>query len=137
MLAEAIDRNRAREARRNRAERVLRAVRLRVFDYQDAGLEEKASKVMDTCKRILAPRWNPNNTPMPGTATAHKGPKGGVEYRLWTGPDTYRVVGKYAARPHMSPAELDKAASMEQANKAKREEQARFDAGFRWLQRGG
>lgn len=57
-LAQAIARNRRREARRDRAERVLRQVRLRIFDYEDNGLGEKAAKVMETCKRICKPRWD-------------------------------------------------------------------------------
>ena len=61
MLTEAIARNRAREARRNRAERVLRAVRARVFDYEDAGKGDKAQRVILTCKRILEPRWEARN----------------------------------------------------------------------------
>ena len=43
--------------RDTRAERVLRQVRLRIFDYIDAGQEAKAYHVMETCKRILAPLW--------------------------------------------------------------------------------
>lgn len=57
MLAAKIEANRRREARRDRAEKVLRAVRLRVFDYDDSGQGEKASRVIATCKRILSPRW--------------------------------------------------------------------------------
>ena len=59
MLKDAIERNRRRTARYLRAERVLRQVRLHIFDYEDEGPEqyEKARKVMATCQRILAPLW--------------------------------------------------------------------------------
>ena len=56
-MATAIHRNQTREARRSRAERILRLIRARIFDYEDMGKMDKAHKVMDTCKRILAPRW--------------------------------------------------------------------------------
>ncbi len=56
-LQAAIDANRRRQARYQRAERVLRAVRLRVFEYEDAGKADKAARVIATCKRILAPLW--------------------------------------------------------------------------------
>ena len=57
MMTKAIERNRIREARFRRAERVLRIVRARVFDYDDAGLGDKAARVIATCKRLLLPRW--------------------------------------------------------------------------------
>jgi len=57
MLQDAIKRNRIRTARYQRAEKVLRQVRQRVHDYEDAGKLEKAQKVMATCKRILTPLW--------------------------------------------------------------------------------
>jgi hypothetical protein len=57
-LATRIAANRRREARYSRAETTLRQIRLRIFDYADAGpdQEAKARRVMDTCQRILAPR---------------------------------------------------------------------------------
>lgn len=57
MLQDAIKRNRIRQVRYKRAEKVLRTIRQRVFDYEDMGKLGKAHKVMDTCKRILAPLW--------------------------------------------------------------------------------
>lgn len=57
-LQQAIARNRMRQARFARAEKVLRQVRQRIFDYEDAGQLDKASKVMATCQRILAPLWD-------------------------------------------------------------------------------
>ena len=54
-LQESIRRNRIRQARYKRAETTLRKIRQRVFDYEDAGKSDKASKVMATCQRILAP----------------------------------------------------------------------------------
>lgn len=56
-LQAAIEVNRRRQARYQRAEKVLRAVRLRTFEYEDAGKGQKAEKVIATCKRILAPLW--------------------------------------------------------------------------------
>ncbi len=57
MLKDAIARNRCRNARWKRAERVLRQVRLHIFDYEDMGKLDKAQKVMETCNRILSPKW--------------------------------------------------------------------------------
>lgn len=48
--------NRIRQARFKRAEKVLRAVRQRIFDYEDAGKYEKAQKVIATCQRVLRPK---------------------------------------------------------------------------------
>jgi hypothetical protein len=58
-LDKAIKRNRTKHARWARAERILRMVRQRVFDYEDAGpeMDAKAQKVIATCQRILAPKW--------------------------------------------------------------------------------
>ena len=59
MLEDAIKKNRIREARYNHAEKILRKIRQKIFDYEDAGLAvyEKAKKVMATCQRIVAPRY--------------------------------------------------------------------------------
>ena len=59
MMQEAIRRNRVRTARYKRAERTLRQVRLRIFDYEDLGpaTYAKAKKVMGTCQHILGPLW--------------------------------------------------------------------------------
>lgn len=56
-MEEAIAAKRRKDARYKRAERVLRQVRLRVFDYEDAGKYDKAAKVIATCQRILSPLW--------------------------------------------------------------------------------
>jgi hypothetical protein len=56
-LEQSIQANRVRVARYKRAEYVLRQVRLRVFDYEDAGKADKADRVIKTCRRILAPLW--------------------------------------------------------------------------------
>lgn len=57
--ADAIDRNRKREARRNKAERTIRRIRQRIFDYEDIGpaMLAKAQRIMERCKVILRPRW--------------------------------------------------------------------------------
>lgn len=70
-------------------------------------------------------------------ATVHVGPKGGVEYRLWTGPDTFRVVGRYAARPLMSEDERAKADRMEAERKAKRARDDEDGQTWRLIARGG
>ena len=57
MLTQEIIRNRKREALMNRTERILRAVRLRVFDYADAGKADKAARIIDRCKARLSARW--------------------------------------------------------------------------------
>jgi len=54
----AIRKNRIRESRRDKAERMLRKMRQRIFDYDDAGLGDKAARVMARCKAILALLWN-------------------------------------------------------------------------------
>jgi hypothetical protein len=54
-LEAAINRNRIRQARFNRADKVKRQVILRIFDYEDRGLSNKADRVIKTCQRILKP----------------------------------------------------------------------------------
>jgi hypothetical protein len=58
-LQQAIARNRRRQARFRRAERVLRRIRQRIFDYEDESPSKlaKANKAMATCQRVLAPLW--------------------------------------------------------------------------------
>lgn len=70
-------------------------------------------------------------------ATVHTGPQGGTEYRLWSGPDTYRVVGKYKALPHMSEEERAKAAAIEAARKAHTHARAATESTWRDILRGG
>lgn len=55
-LQAAIEQNRYRQARRQKALKTLRAVRLKWFEYLDRGLEEKAMRIMDRCLAILNPR---------------------------------------------------------------------------------
>lgn len=70
-------------------------------------------------------------------ATAHVGPKGGTEYRLWTERGTYRVVGKFAAWPYMSDAERENAAALEAARKANAARVAADAQAWREIMRGG
>jgi hypothetical protein len=56
-LADAIRDNRKREARYDKAERLLRRIRQRVFDYEDQGKCDKAARIIQRLKAILAPRW--------------------------------------------------------------------------------
>ena len=57
MLKDAIARNRNRQARFKKYEKVLRRLRQRIFDYEDAGKGNKASRLIERCKCILAPYW--------------------------------------------------------------------------------
>lgn len=57
-LDEAIARNRLRWARYRKADRILRSVRQRVFDYEDAGKGDKAARLIARCKRLLTPLWD-------------------------------------------------------------------------------
>lgn len=66
-------------------------------------------------------------------ATVHEGPQGGVEYRLWTGPDTFRVVSKYQALKHLAPEEQAKAENMERERKDRKRKQAENDAAWRQI----
>lgn len=56
-MQQSINRNRIRQARYRRAEKVLRQIRQRIFDYEDAGKLAKAQRVIATCQRILSPLW--------------------------------------------------------------------------------
>lgn len=56
-LKDAIARNQRRQARFKKYERILRRVRQRVFDYEDAGKLDKAQNIMRRCQAILAPKW--------------------------------------------------------------------------------
>jgi hypothetical protein len=70
-------------------------------------------------------------------ATVHKGPKGGTEYRLWSSADTYRVVSKYKALPHLSDDDKAKAAAMEANRKATEKAKSDDDHAWRTMMRGG
>jgi hypothetical protein len=48
---------RRKDARYKAAEALLRRIRLRIFDYEDAGKLEKAQRIMTRCQAILAPLW--------------------------------------------------------------------------------
>jgi hypothetical protein len=54
-LQAAIARNRHRQARFQKYERILRRLRQRIFDYDDAGKGDKASHLIVRCQTILAP----------------------------------------------------------------------------------
>ena len=40
-----------------RYEKIIRQIRLRVFDYEDDGRGEKAARVLAKCKAICAEQW--------------------------------------------------------------------------------
>ena len=69
--------------------------------------------------------------------TATKGPKGGVEFRQWTGLDTYRVVSKFTAWGHLSDADKAFADGIAENNRKAKQDKARNDAMWRDLMRGG
>lgn len=56
-LTNAIERNQRKMARFKRSQRILRAVRLRLFEYEDAGKLGKANRIIERCQRILEPLW--------------------------------------------------------------------------------
>lgn len=62
-LEKKIEENRRKQARYRKYERVLRRVRLRIFDYEDEGAEKfaKAQRVIKKCKAILQPLWIAQN----------------------------------------------------------------------------
>lgn len=43
--------------RQYKYERMLRLIRLRIFDYEDAGNPEKAQRIIAKIKMICGPRW--------------------------------------------------------------------------------
>ena len=63
--------------------------------------------------------------------TVHVGPKGGTEYRQWTGEFTFRTVSRYVAWPHMSEPEREKATALEAGRKAAKKVKADNDAMWR------
>jgi len=63
--------------------------------------------------------------------SVHTGPKGGVEFRGWTGPDTFYVVTKYVAWSHLSPDDRSKADAIAASRKAVKDAKDRSDAMWR------
>ncbi len=57
MLKDAIAKNRFRQSRFKKYEKVLRRLRQRIFDYEDIGKGDKASMLIKRCKIILEPYW--------------------------------------------------------------------------------
>jgi hypothetical protein len=76
---------------------------------------------------------------MPATftpyASAHVGPKGGTEYRVWSSPDTFRVVGRFKALPLMSEDAKAHAVSLESARKLATQAAATREALWRSISR--
>jgi len=70
-------------------------------------------------------------------ATAHVGPKGGVEYRLWTDSGSFYVVGRYKALPHMTPEAREHADKLEADRKASKASASASDQSWREIMRGG
>ena len=70
-------------------------------------------------------------------ASAHVGPNGGTQYRLWTSPDTFRIVGKFKALPFMSEDAKAYATQLERDRKARDMAIAASDSAWRDIMRGG
>lgn len=86
------------------------------------------------------PIYAAHNSPVPMTlpcASVHRGPNGGVEFRLWSTADTFRVVGKFKAWPHLSEVQREEADRMAR----ERKEAARIESdraqSWREIMRGG
>lgn len=73
----------------------------------------------------------------PARYSVHTGPKGGTEFRQWTGPDTFRTVSRYVAWPHLSPDDRAKADAMLAASKASKQAKAASNAAWAYIMRGG
>jgi hypothetical protein len=58
-MEQAIEKNRKREVRFDKAERMLHRLRQRIFDYIDAGpaKEAQADRLITRCKARAMPRW--------------------------------------------------------------------------------
>ena len=41
-----------------RYEKIIRQLRLRIFDYEDAGKGEKADRILRKAKKICKPQWD-------------------------------------------------------------------------------
>lgn len=63
--------------------------------------------------------------------SVHKGPKGGAEFRQWTGEDTFRVVSRYVAWPNLSEEQRAVAEDIIGTRKAKAKARAQSDADWR------
>jgi hypothetical protein len=69
-------------------------------------------------------------------ATVHVGPKGGIEFRLWTSNETFLVVGKYKALPHMDDNQKALMVELEASIKAKKSQKANDDSAWRCIMSG-
>lgn len=69
--------------------------------------------------------------------TVATGPKGGVEFRQWTGPDTFRVVSRFVAWPHLTPEQRADAEVRLGARRERERARAADDAAWRAIMRGG
>lgn len=69
--------------------------------------------------------------------TVHTGPKGGTEFRQWTGPDTFRTVSRYVAWPHLSPEARATADAMRDTARARKAATAANNAAWAHIMRGG
>ena len=73
---------------------------------------------------------------MTGRYTLGTGPRGGLEYRKWTGESTYVLVNRYEAWPHLCQQARDVADEHTAARKAARKAEAESAAVWRSLRAG-
>lgn len=56
-LTQRIELNRRKQLRYKKYTNLLRRIRLKIFDYEDEGKSEQASRIITKCKVILEPYW--------------------------------------------------------------------------------
>lgn len=69
--------------------------------------------------------------------SVHKGPRGGVEFRQWTGESTFRTVSRYVAWPHLSESDREAADNMAVANREAVASRKANASAWRHIMRGG
>ena len=73
---------------------------------------------------------------MSARATVHAGPNGGVEFRLWSGPATFRIVGKFKAWPYLADWQREQADAMARERQASKASAASSAQSWREIMRG-
>ena len=86
------------------------------------------------------PMYAAHNSPVPMSlpcASVHRGPSGGVEFRLWSSSDTFRVVGKFKAWPYLSEVQRAEADRMARERAEAKRASAGTAQAWREIMRGG
>lgn len=68
--------------------------------------------------------------------SVHRGPKGGMEFREWTGEVSFRTVSRYVAWPHLSADDRTWVETETAANRAKKSAARANDAAWAHIMRG-